>query len=100
MAPHLAPSHGAAMTAGRRVACRRSFRTCSQAKSIITNCPGCGEKTRRLTRFNIVVEAYVIIRPLGKDEARVGDVLRMALLLSAVVTGPLLEGSMVAVWVG
>ena len=35
----------------------------------------------------------VIIRPLGKDEARVGEALRLALLLSAIVSG-LLVGSM------
>jgi serine/threonine protein kinase len=40
----------------------------------------------------------VIIRPLGKDEARVGEALRLALLLSAVVSGLLLGGSMLVVW--
>ena len=42
----------------------------------------------------------VIIRPLGKDEARVGEALRLALLLSAVVSGLLLGGSMLVVWAG
>src|SRR5262249_45624122 len=42
----------------------------------------------------------VIIRPLDKDEARVGEALRLALLLSAVVSGLLLGGSMLAVWAG
>jgi serine/threonine protein kinase len=42
----------------------------------------------------------VIIRPLGKDEARVGEALSMALLLSAVVSGLLLAGSMLVVWAG
>jgi adenylate cyclase len=42
----------------------------------------------------------VIIRPLGKDEARVGEALRIALLLSAVVSGLLLGGSMLVVWAG
>ena len=41
-----------------------------------------------------------IIRPLDKDEARVGEALRLALLLSAVVSGLLLGGSMVVVWAG
>lgn len=41
-----------------------------------------------------------IIRPLDKDEARVGDALRLALLLSAVVSGLLLGGSMLVVWAG
>jgi hypothetical protein len=42
----------------------------------------------------------VIIRPLDKDEARVGKALHLALLLSAVVSGLLLGGSMVMVWAG
>jgi hypothetical protein len=38
-----------------------------------------------------------IIRPLDKDEARVGEALRLALLLSAVVSSLLLVGSMLVV---
>jgi hypothetical protein len=41
-----------------------------------------------------------IIRPLDKDEARVGEALRLALLLSAVWSGLLLAGSMLVVWAG
>jgi serine/threonine protein kinase len=41
-----------------------------------------------------------IIRPLGKDEERVGEALRLALLLSAVVSGLLVGGSLVMVWAG
>jgi hypothetical protein len=41
-----------------------------------------------------------IIRPLDKDEARVGDALRLALSLSAVVSALLLVGSMLLVWAG
>jgi eukaryotic-like serine/threonine-protein kinase len=41
-----------------------------------------------------------IIRPLDKDEARVGEALRLALLLSAVVSGLLLGGSMLMVCLG
>jgi hypothetical protein len=41
-----------------------------------------------------------IIRPLDKDEARVGEALRLALLLSAIVSGLLLGGSMLVVWAG
>ena len=41
-----------------------------------------------------------IIRPLDKDEARVGQALRLALLLSAVVSGLLLGGSMLMLWAG
>jgi adenylate cyclase len=39
-----------------------------------------------------------IIRPLDKDEARVGEALRLALLLSAVVSCLLLGGSLLVVW--
>jgi adenylate cyclase len=42
----------------------------------------------------------MIIRPLGKDEARVGEALRLALLLSAVVSCLLVGGSMLVVWAG
>jgi len=41
-----------------------------------------------------------IIRPLDKDEARVGDALRLALLFSALVSGLLLGGGMIVVAVG
>jgi serine/threonine protein kinase len=41
-----------------------------------------------------------IIRPLDKDEARVGEALRLALLLSAVVSGLLVGGSLLVVWAG
>ena len=42
----------------------------------------------------------VIIRPLGKDEARVGEALRLALLLSVVVSGLSLAASLLVVWAG
>jgi hypothetical protein len=41
-----------------------------------------------------------IIRPLDRDEARVGEALGLALLLSAVVSGLLLGASMLVVWAG
>jgi serine/threonine protein kinase len=41
-----------------------------------------------------------IIRPLDKDEARVREALRLALLLSAVVSCSLLGGSLLLVWTG
>jgi eukaryotic-like serine/threonine-protein kinase len=41
-----------------------------------------------------------IIRPLDKDEARVSEALHVALLLSAVVSGLLLGGSVLIVWAG
>src|SRR5262249_41709913 len=42
----------------------------------------------------------VIIRPLDKDETRVGEALRPALLLHAVVSSLLLGGSRLVVWAG
>jgi serine/threonine protein kinase len=42
----------------------------------------------------------VMIRPLGKDEERVGEALHLALLLSVAVSGLLMAGSMLVVWVG
>ena len=42
----------------------------------------------------------VIIRPLGKDEARVGEALHLVLLLCAAVSGLLLGASMLVVWAG
>jgi adenylate cyclase len=41
-----------------------------------------------------------IIRPLDKDEARVGEALRLALLLSAVFSGLILGGTMLVVAIG
>jgi eukaryotic-like serine/threonine-protein kinase len=41
-----------------------------------------------------------IIRPLDKDEARVGEAVRLALLLSAVVSGLLLGGSLLVLSAG
>jgi serine/threonine protein kinase len=41
-----------------------------------------------------------IIRPLDKDEARVGDALRLALLLSAVISGLFLGGSIIVARAG
>jgi Protein of unknown function (DUF3365) len=42
----------------------------------------------------------LIIRPLDREEARVGEALRLALLLSAVVSGLLLGGSLLVMWAG
>ncbi|HKB37288.1 MAG TPA: DUF3365 domain-containing protein, partial [Gemmataceae bacterium] len=41
-----------------------------------------------------------ILRPLDRDEARVGEALRLALLLSAVLSCLLLGGSLLVVWAG
>jgi len=42
----------------------------------------------------------VIIRPLDKDETRVAEALRLALILSAAVSSLLLGGSRFVVWAG
>lgn len=42
----------------------------------------------------------MIIRPLGKEEARVGEAVRQALLVSAGFSGLLLGASMLVVWAG
>jgi Protein of unknown function (DUF3365) len=42
----------------------------------------------------------VITRPLDKDEARVGEALGLALLLSAIASGLLLGGGMIVMWAG
>jgi hypothetical protein len=41
-----------------------------------------------------------VLRPLDQDEARVGEALHLALLLSAVVSGLLSGGSILVVWAG
>lgn len=41
-----------------------------------------------------------IIRPLDQDESRIRGALHLALLLSAVVSGLLIAGSMLVVWIG
>jgi hypothetical protein len=58
------------------------------------------QSPRKDWREGDVRGVLVIIRPLGKEEARVGEALRLALLLSAVVSGMLLGGSMIFVWAG
>ena len=40
----------------------------------------------------------VIIRPLGNDETRVSEALRLAVLLSVIVSGLLLGTSMLVMW--
>jgi hypothetical protein len=41
-----------------------------------------------------------IIRPLDKDEARISEALHLALLMSAIVSGLLLGGSLLVMWLG
>ena len=76
----------------------------AQARVMLRSCVECHnthpQSPRKDWREGEVRGVLVIIRPLGKDEARVGEALRLALLLSAVVSGLLLGGSMLVVWAG
>lgn len=76
----------------------------AQARVMLRTCVECHnshpQSPRKNWREGDVRGVLVIIRPLGKDEARVGEALRLALLLSAVVSGLLLGGSMLVVWAG
>jgi serine/threonine protein kinase len=76
----------------------------AQARVMDRTCVECHnthpQSPRKDWREGDVRGVLVIIRPLGKEEARVGEALRLALLLSAVVSGLLLGGSLVLVWAG
>jgi eukaryotic-like serine/threonine-protein kinase len=76
----------------------------AQARIMQRTCVECHnthpQSARRDWKEGDVRGVLVITRPLGKDEARVGEALRLALLLSAVVSGLLLGGSMIVVWAG
>jgi serine/threonine protein kinase len=76
----------------------------AQARVMKHTCVECHnthpQSPRKDWREGDVRGVLVIIRPLGKDEARVGEALRMALLLSAVVSGLLLGGSLLVAWAG
>jgi hypothetical protein len=76
----------------------------AQARVMKRNCVECHNTHPQSPRKNWqegdVRGVLVIIRPLGKDEARVGEALHLALLLSAVVSGLLLGGSLLVVWAG
>jgi adenylate cyclase len=69
-------------------------RTCVECHSSHPQAP------RKDWREGDVRGVLVIIRPLGEEEARVGEALRLALLLSAAVSGLLLGGSLLVVWAG
>jgi adenylate cyclase len=58
------------------------------------------QSPRKDWRIGDVRGVLEIIRPLDKDEARVGEALRLALLLSAAVSSLFLGGSMLVVWAG
>ena len=84
--------------AGRRVVrfaqARIMERSCVQCHSTHDQSP------RKDWQVGDVRGVLEIIRPLDKDEARVSEALRLALLLSAVVSCLLLGGSMLMVWAG
>jgi serine/threonine protein kinase len=76
----------------------------AQARVMERSCVECHntlpESPRKDWQEGDVRGVLEIIRPLDKDEARVAEALRVALLLSAVVSGLLLGGSMTVVWAG
>jgi hypothetical protein len=76
----------------------------AQARVMERSCVECHnthpQSRRRDWQEGDVRGVLEIIRPLDQDEARVGEALRLALLLSAVVSGLLLGGSMLVVWAG
>jgi serine/threonine protein kinase len=76
----------------------------AQARVMERSCVEChsthDQSPRKDWQVGDVRGVLEIIRPLDKDEARVSEALRLALLLSAVVSSLLLGGSMLVVWAG
>jgi serine/threonine protein kinase len=76
----------------------------AQARIMESSCVKCHnehpDSPRRSWKEGDVRGVLEIIRPLDKDEARVGDALRLALLLSAALSGLLLAGSLLVLWRG
>jgi eukaryotic-like serine/threonine-protein kinase len=76
----------------------------AQARVMDRSCVEChsthDQSPRKDWQVGDVRGVLEIIRPLDKDEARVSEALRLALLVSAVVSGMLLGGSMLVVWAG
>jgi serine/threonine protein kinase len=76
----------------------------AQARVMDRSCVDCHNTHPRSPRTDWQVGdvrgVLEIIRPLDKDEARVGEALRLALLLSAAVSCLLLGGSLLMVWAG
>jgi serine/threonine protein kinase len=76
----------------------------AQARVMERSCVEChgthDQSPRRDWQVGDVRGVLEIIRPLDRDEARVSQALRLALLLSVVVSGLLLGGSMLVVWAG
>jgi hypothetical protein len=76
----------------------------AQARVMDRSCVEChsthDQSPRKDWQVGDVRGVLEIIRPLDKDEARVSDALRLALLLSAVVSCLSLGGSTLVVWAG
>ena len=76
----------------------------AQARVMERSCVEChsthDQSPRKDWQVGDVRGVLEIIRPLHKDEARVGEALRLALLLSGVVSCLLVGGSMLVVWAG
>jgi len=76
----------------------------AQARIMKSTCVECHnthpQSQRKDWQEGDVRGVLVIIRPLEKDETRVGEALRLALLVSAVVSVLLLGGSMLVFWTG
>jgi serine/threonine protein kinase len=76
----------------------------AQARIMKRNCVECHnthpQSRRKDWQEGDVRGVLEIIRPLDKDETRVGEALRLALLLSVVVSCLLLGGSLLLVWAG
>jgi serine/threonine protein kinase len=76
----------------------------AQARVMERSCVEChsthDQSPRKDWQIGDVRGVLEIIRPLEKDESRVNEALRLALLLSAVVSSLLLGGSMLVVWAG
>jgi eukaryotic-like serine/threonine-protein kinase len=76
----------------------------AQARVMERSCVQChsthDQSPRKDWQVGDVRGVLEIIRPLDKDEARVREALRLALLLSAAVSALLLGGSMLMVWAG
>ncbi len=74
----------------------------AQARVMKQTCVECHNKHPQSPRTDWQVGdvrgVLVIIRPLGNDETRVSEALRLAVLLSAIVSGLLVGGSMLVMW--
>jgi hypothetical protein len=76
----------------------------AQARVMEHSCVAChsthDQSPRKDWQVGDVRGVLEIIRPLDKDESRVSEALSLSLLLSAVVSGLLLGGSMLVIWAG